>query len=129
MAITKAECFHIKLRLSDQVRTPSGVSARVSVVYRPEPARAWRRDVRNQCKLAEDTHVSVSGERQSANGAGGSELYSPAQATVIRESWDILMRWSRVRTRRAYRRNDGILQETTKVWLPPLTDFVPTGFV
>lgn len=126
MAVPKAECFHIKLRHSDQVRKPPGVSARVQVNHTLDPARIWRRDVRNQCKLADDKHTSVSGERQSANGAGN-ELYSPAQATTIRESWDILMRWSRVRTRRAYRRSNGILQETTKVRLPPHTIFFASG--
>jgi hypothetical protein len=81
--------------------------------------RHWgARDVRNYCKLAEDTHAPVSGRRQDVEPAPG-ELYTPAQATTIKESWDILMRWSRFRTRRIYRRQHGILQETSKVWRAP----------
>lgn len=120
MAIRSTECFHIKFRNSDHVRKPPAVTASAILSPEPEMGRVWKRDVRNQCKLAGDTHLSVSGERQTRKTEGGSELYTPAQATTIRESWDILMRWSRVRTRRAFRRRHGVLQETTKVRLSVL---------
>jgi hypothetical protein len=116
MAVRRAECFHIKLRHSDQVRRAPAVSANVPVNHL-EIVRILRRDVKNRCKVAKGTSASLS-QDQSAHGDESSELYTPAQASTIRESWDILMRWSRVRTRRSYRRRHGILQETTKVSLP-----------
>eukprot|EP00892_Ulva_mutabilis_P004700 jgi/Ulvmu1/2601/UM014_0052.1 len=73
---------------------PCGVSGAVYTAARWHPPSR----VAHQCYCEAQDHKSS--DSSSAIRGNGGDLYPPAQTTTIRESWDVLMRWSRIRTRR-----------------------------
>lgn len=82
-------------------------SLHTSAVLRP-PIRP---EVRCYC----DRDKSQKQEIVGSSDEEANDLYPPAQTSTIRESWELLMRWSRIRTRRVREKRSGMHKDTRKV--------------